>query len=235
MLELSGSLQSALGSSISLSLGICFLGGILASLSPCIYPLLPVVTSYVGSRSVGETTRFKAFGLSFFYVLGMALVYSGLGMVAALTGSFFGQISTSPLALLIVANIIILFGLNILEVIPLPMLAMGSGQTGRKKGLAGALVLGAASGLVASPCTAPVLGVLLTYVATQQNVFTGGLFLFVFSLGLGLILILAGTFSGLLLSLPKPGNWMNLVKKGLGLAMIGLGEYFLIQAGQLMF
>ena len=235
MLELSGSLQSALGSSISLSLGICFLGGILASLSPCIYPLLPVVTSYVGSRSVGETTRFKAFGLSFFYVLGMALEHSGLGMVAALTGSFFGQISTSPLALLIVANIIILFGLNILEVIPLPMLAMGSGQTGRKKGLAGALVLGAASGLVASPCTAPVLGVLLTYVATQQNVFTGGLFLFVFSLGLGLILILAGTFSGLLLSLPKPGNWMNLVKKGLGLAMIGLGEYFLIQAGQLMF
>ncbi|MCF8038607.1 MAG: sulfite exporter TauE/SafE family protein [Desulfohalobiaceae bacterium] len=235
MLELSGSLQSALGSSISLSLGICFLGGILASLSPCIYPLLPVVTSYVGSRSVGETTRFKAFGLSFFYVLGMALVYSGLGMVAALTGSFFGQISTSPLALLVVANIIILFGLNILEVIPLPMLAMGSGQAGRKKGLAGALVLGAASGLVASPCTAPVLGVLLTYVATQQNVVTGGLFLFVFSLGLGLILILAGTFSGLLLSLPKPGNWMNLVKKGLGLAMIGLGEYFLIQAGQLMF
>ncbi|MFW6054765.1 MAG: cytochrome c biogenesis protein CcdA [Thermodesulfobacteriota bacterium] len=235
MLELSGSLQSALGSSIPLSLGICFLGGILASLSPCIYPLLPVVTSYVGSRSVGGTTKFKAFGLSFFYVLGMALVYSGLGMVAALTGSFFGQISTSPLALLVVANIIILFGLNILEVIPLPMLSMGSGQAGRKKGLAGALVLGAASGLVASPCTAPVLGVLLTYVATQQNVVTGGLFLFVFSLGLGLILILAGTFSGLLLSLPKPGNWMNWVKKGLGLAMIALGEYFLIKAGQLMF
>ncbi len=88
MLELSGSLQSALGSSVLLSLGICFLGGILVSLSPCIYPLLPVVISYVGSRSVGSMTRFKVFGLSLFYVLGMALVYSGLGMIAALTEVF---------------------------------------------------------------------------------------------------------------------------------------------------
>lgn len=235
MFELSGSLQNALGSSLVVSIGLCFFGGVLASLSPCIYPLLPVVTSYVSSRSVGDKTRFKAFSLSVSYVLGLALVYSSLGMIAALTGSFFGQISTSPLALVIVANIIILFGLNILEAIPLPMFSLESEQSGQKKGLLGALVLGAASGLVASPCTAPVLGVLLTYVASQQNVVSGGILLFVFSLGLGLILILAGTFSGLLISLPKPGKWMNWIKKGLGLAMIGLGEYFLIKAGQLLF
>ena len=235
MLDLSTSLQAALESSIIVSVGLCFLGGILASLSPCIYPLLPVVASFVGSRTVGETTRIKAFTLSLFYVLGMALVYSGLGMVAALTGSFFGQISTNPLALFIVANIMILFGLNILEVFPLPMLSLQSGGPDSKKGLFGAFLLGAASGLVASPCTAPVLGVVLTYVATQQSVVTGAILLFVFSLGLGLLLILVGTFSGLILSLPKPGTWMNWVKKGLGLAMIGLGEYFLIQAGRLMF
>ncbi len=235
MLDLSTSLQAALDSSIIVSMGLCFLGGILASLSPCIYPLLPVVASFVGSRTVGEKTRFKAFSLSLAYVLGMALVYSGLGMLAALTGAFFGQISTNPWALFIVANIMILFGLNILEVIPLPMLSMQSGSGESKKGLLGAVLLGAASGLVASPCTAPVLGVVLTYVATQQNVVTGGVLLFVFSMGLGLLLIVAGTFSGLLLTLPKPGKWMNWVKKGLGLAMIGLGEYFLIQAGQLMF
>ena len=235
MFDLSTSLQAALGTSLLFSVGLCFLGGIIASLSPCIYPLLPIVASFVGSRTVGEKTRFKAFTLSLFYVLGMALVYSVLGMIAALTGSFFGQISTNPWALFIVANIMILFGLNILEVIPLPMLTLQSGSADSKKGLFGDFRLGAASGLVASPCTAPVLGVVLTYVATQQSVVTGAILLFVFSLGLGLLLILAGTFSGLLLTLPKPGNWMNWVKKGLGLAMIGLGEYFLIQAGQLMF
>lgn len=235
MLDLSTSLQTALESSMLLSIGLCFLGGILASLSPCIYPLLPVVASFVGSRTVGEKTRFKAFSLSLFYVLGMALVYSGLGMIAALTGSFFGQISTNPWALFVVANIMILFGLNILEVLPLPMLSLQSGSGESRKGLFGAFLLGAASGLVASPCTAPVLGVVLTYVATQQSLVTGAVLLFVFSLGLGMLLIVAGTFSGVLLTLPKPGNWMNWIKKGLGLAMIGLGEYFLIQAGQLMF
>jgi thiol:disulfide interchange protein DsbD len=234
MLELTANMQAALDSSLLLAAGLSFLAGLLASLTPCVYPLLPVVVTCVSSASVHSQSRWRAFNASLAYVLGLAAVYAGLGMVAALTGSFFGSVSTSPWAQFIVANIFILLGLNTLEVIPLPMLSLGGGRTNAGNSLFGAFTLGAASGLVASPCTAPVLGILLTYVGSTQNVISGGLLLFLFSCGLGLILLVAGTFTGFLATMPKPGNWMVWIKKGLGLAMIGLGEYFLIQAGRLM-
>lgn len=237
MLQLVPTLEAALGGSLLISASICFAGGVVASLSPCVYPLLPVVATYVGSKTLGERTRFKAFVMSLAYVLGLAVVYSGLGMAAALTGSLFGGIASSPWARIAVANIFILLGLNILEVIPLPLLSAGGG--GKKKGeeragLFGAFSLGAASGIVASPCTAPVLGVVLTYVATTQDMLWGGVLLFAFSLGLGLLLLVVGTFSGMVTALPRPGNWMNLLKKILGLIMIAIGEYYLILAGQVM-
>ncbi len=237
MLELlnGNGMEAYLGASIPLALVAAFAGGVLASLTPCIYPMVPIVSTYVGSKTVGEKTRFKSFSLSLSYVVGMALVYATLGMIAALTGRLFGEISTSPLAFFIVANIIILLGLNILEVIPLPSLPSMQNVGDKQKGVVGAMLVGAASGLVTSPCTSPVLGVLLTYVGTSQDVFLGGTLLFAFSLGMGVLLIGVGTFSGVLWSLPKPGKWMVIVKKLMGLSMLGLGEYFLLKAGQLMF
>ncbi|MFO7800753.1 MAG: cytochrome c biogenesis protein CcdA [Desulfovermiculus sp.] len=235
MLDLTTSMHTALDSSLLMAAGLSFMSGFLASLTPCVYPLLPVVVTCVSSASVQNQSRWQAFFTSLAYVCGLAAVYAGLGMLAALSGTFFGSVSTSPWAQFAVANIFILLGLNTLEVIPLPFLSLNSGRTDRSgQGLFGAFSLGAASGLVASPCTAPVLGIILTYVGSTQNVFTGGLLLVLFSFGLGLILLVAGTFTGFLTTLPKPGNWMIWVKKGLGLAMIGLGEYFLIQAGRLM-
>jgi thiol:disulfide interchange protein DsbD len=235
MINLAPSLEVALGSSILFSAAICFGGGVLASLSPCVYPLVPVVASYVGSRSIGDRTRTKAFFMSLAYVLGMAVVYSALGMAAALTGSLFGGVASSPWARIAVANIFILLGLNVLEVIPLPFLSgRGSGRGQDRQGVFGAFTLGAASGIIASPCTAPVLGVVLTYVATTQEVIRGGVLLFAFSIGLGLLLLIVGTFAGVVTALPKPGNWMNLLKKLLGLIMIAIGEYYLILAGQVM-
>jgi thiol:disulfide interchange protein DsbD len=235
MINLAPSLQAALGSSVLFSAAICFGGGVLASLSPCVYPLLPVVATYVGSRSIGDRTRTKAFFMSLAYVLGLAVVYTALGMAAALTGSLFGGIASSPWARIAVANIFILLGLNVLEVIPLPFLSgRGGGKSRDRQGFFGAFTLGAASGIVASPCTAPVLGVVLTYVATTQDVIRGGVLLFAFSVGLGLLLMVVGTFAGVMTALPKPGNWMNLLKKLLGLIMIAIGEYYLILAGQVM-
>ncbi len=238
MINLAPTLEAALGTSLFFSVAICFGGGVLASLSPCVYPLLPIVATYVGSRSMGDPTRTKAFFMSLAYVLGLAVVYTGLGMAAALTGSLFGGIASHPWARIVVANIFILLGLNILDAIPLPFFS-GGGSTGGgqkdRQGFFGAFTLGAASGVVASPCTAPVLGVLLTYVATTQNVALGGSLLFAFSLGFGLLLLLVGTFSGIMTALPKPGNWMNLLKKALGIIMILLGEYYLVLAGQVMF
>ena len=234
--SLTSLMETSIQSSYFLAVLVSFLGGILASLSPCVYPLLPVVATYVSSRSIEEQTKIRAFSLSLIYVLGLAIVYSVLGIVAALTGQLFGQISTNPWIFFFVANLIILFALNLLDVIPFPKLTFNSSsQNKERKGYIGALLLGIASGFVASPCTAPVLGVILTYVATTQNVLLGGSMLFTFSLGMGILLIIVGTFAGLLSTLPKPGEWMNKIKLVLGLAMLGLGEYFLIRAGQLMF
>jgi thiol:disulfide interchange protein len=226
-------LEGYLGTSPLLAIAAAFGGGVLVSLSPCVYPLFPIIFTYISSRSLGEKTRLKSFLLSLSYVVGMALVYAALGVFAGLTGNLFGQISTNPWAYLVVANVIILFSLNLLEVVPLPALPSLKPQITKKKGLLGAFFVGALSGLIASPCTTPVLGVLLTYVATSKSALFGGILLFAFSLGMGLLLLVAGTFSGLLMVLPKPGKWMVWMKKLLGFLMLALGEYFLFKAGQL--
>lgn len=233
MQDLINGLETYLGTSPFLAVAAAFGGGVLASLSPCVYPLIPVVSTYVCSKSLGERTRFKALMLSLVYVVGMALVYAGLGVLAALTGSLFGQISTNPLAHLAVGNIIIVLALHLLGVIPLPSLTTKGPLETKRKGLFGAFLIGAASGFIASPCTTPILAVLLAYAGTKQNVLLGGVLLLAFSLGLGLLLVVVGTFSGLLVTLPKPGKWMMGVKKLLGFLMLALGEYFLIKAGQL--
>lgn len=219
-----------------LALLAVFIGGVLAGFTPCVYPMLPIISSYVGARSIGAGfSRWGAFGLSFSYVLGMALVYTALGMIAAFTGRLFGEFSSSFVAQLVVANLLILFALHLLEALPFPNLPLfsGLGRWTQAGGVFGAFLLGAGSGLVASPCTAPLLAGLLTYAATSQNVLWGGGLLFAFSLGMGSLLLLAGTFSGLLARLPRSGPWMVRIKKILGLALLGLGEYFLLRAGQL--
>jgi cytochrome c-type biogenesis protein len=228
-------IETYLAGSPLVAVAAAFAGGVLASLAPCTYPLIPIVSAYVGSRSAGEKTRVRSFLLALAYVVGMAMVYSLLGMIAALTGGFFGRISTSPWALLIVANILILVSLNILEVITIPIWFSGRPMEPAVGGVIGAFLVGAASGLVASPCTSPVLFGLLTYVATTQSVLYGGVLVFAFSMGMGILLIVFGTFSGLAAALPRPGQWMVGVKKGLGLLMLALAEYYLISAGQVWF
>jgi thiol:disulfide interchange protein DsbD len=218
-----------------MAVATAFAGGLLASLSPCVYPMIPLVSGYVGAQSAGQTGRLRALLLSGGYVVGMASVYALLGMIAALTGGFFGRISTSPWALLAVANILILVALNIMEVIPSPGWLSGRLARPAVGGVIGAFVIGAASGLVASPCTSAVLLGLLTYVATTHSVVYGGVLLFAFSMGMGMLLMGIGTFSGLAAALPKPGHWMNTIKKVLGLLMLVLAEYYLVKAGKAWF
>lgn len=228
-------MENYLTGSPLVAIGAAFAGGLLASLAPCVYPMIPIVSAYVGSKSAGDETRFKAFLLSVGYVVGMATVYSLLGMFAALTGGFFGKISTNPWALLIVANVLVLVALNILEVIPFPTFLSGRPLDPAVGGVLGAFLVGAASGLIASPCTSPVLFGLLTYVATTQSVFYGGLLVFAFSIGMGILLIAVGTFSGIATALPKPGRWMVGAKTVLGLLMLALAEYYVFKAGQVWF
>jgi cytochrome c-type biogenesis protein len=209
---------------------IVFAAGVLTSFTPCVYPMIPVTVTYIGGVSAGSKRR--AALRTLVYVLGIAVVYSALGAFAALSGRFFGQISSSPWVLFAVGNVIILFGLSMLDaiVIPVPGI-LARGAKGGDNYL-GALIMGMASGLVAAPCTAPVLGTHLIYVGSSGNVAYGASLLFVFAFGLGFLLLLLGTFAGALASLPRAGAWMVTIKKIFGFGMILVGEYFLIQMGK---
>lgn len=223
-------LETSLETSLLLSMAIAYAGGLLASLTPCIYPMIPITAGVVGHSNVGGS-RLKGLLLSLTYVFGMALAYAGLGIFAAATGRFFGTVNSHPLTFLIVGNIILLFGLGMLEVFSMPYFSHSI--TAKSRGVPGVFLAGVLSAFVAGPCTAPVLGVLLAYVATTQHIMTGGLLLFIFSFGMGTILIVVGTFSSILTAIPKSGNWMNIIKKAMGVIMILLAEYFFVKAGML--
>ncbi len=210
---------------------LIFLGGVLTSLTPCVYPLIPVTIGYIGANSAG--TKARAFLLSLFYVLGIAFVYSFLGAVAALGGSVFGEISANPWTYLIVGNIFLILGLSMMDLFnfSLPGFLSFGNKASAKKGILGAFLIGISAGFVIGPCTAPILGAVLTYVGSRQNVLLGVSLLFTYALGMGFILLLVGTFTGLAASLPRSGKWLNIIKKIFGLILIACAEYFIIQAG----
>ncbi|HET6460326.1 MAG TPA: cytochrome c biogenesis protein CcdA [Syntrophales bacterium] len=208
-----------------------YFGGVLMSFTPCMYPMVPITIAFIGAHSSGS--KVKSLSLSIVYVLGMSVTYTILAAVAALTGKLFGQIQTNPWTLFIVANICILMGLSMLEVFVLPIRVPGflAKAQPKKRGLAGSFLVGAMSGLVMGPCTTPVLAVLLSFVATSQNIVFGMSLFFIFAFGMGTLLIAMGTFAGLLTSLPKSGMWMTKVSHISGWILLAVGEYFLIQAG----
>lgn len=211
---------------------VAFLGGVGASLTPCVYPIIPILIGSIGATST--ESRIRGFRLSVTFVLGMAVTYSLLGLAAALTGRIFGQLTTHPLAYLIVGNICLAFGLSMLGLFEMRL----PGSWGKPRlaqartGAPGIFLIGASSGLVAAPCTVPVLGTLLTFVTQARNLFFGFSLLFVFALGLGLLLVVLGTFTGLLASLPKSGPWMVRVKQVFGILLLIVAEFLFIQAGK---
>ena len=209
---------------------IAFGAGVLVSFSPCVYPLLPVSLSFIGISSAQNKS--KGFILSLVYVTGLAFVYSILGMVSVWSGSLFGSISVHPLTRVIVGCIFIIFGLSLFGLIPLKTFDffLKFRNNDKKKTLSKVFLLGASSGLVLSPCTSPVLGSILVLVAAKGNLIYGYTLLLSFSYGVGFIFILGGTFSAILLNLPKPGAWMSLVNKFCAAVLIAGGTYFILTA-----
>lgn len=223
-------METYLQTSLLLSIAAAYMGGLLASLTPCVYPMIPITAGIIANSNLGGS-KLRGFLLSLCYVTGMAVTYAGLGIFAAATGRFFGAVNTSPWTFLVIGNIILLLGITMLDAFHFPTIAPK--LTAKIKGAPGAFLAGILSGFVAGPCTAPVLGMLLAYVATTHDIVSGGLLLFVFAFGMGAILLVVGTFSGLMASIPRSGNWMVIIKKSMGVLMIILAEYFLIKAGMM--
>ena len=228
-------LAGYLNGSLSLSFLAVYLAGVLVSFTPCMYPVVPITLAYIGARGSGSKTR--GFVLSLIYVAGVAVTYTILGATAALSGKLFGLIQSNPLTYLFIGNLCIIMGLSMLGVFSFSLRT--SDFIARRQnvknpgGPISSFLVGAASGLVLGPCTAPALAVVLGYAATRQNVPLAAGLLFVFALGMGTLLILVGTFAGLLAGIPKSGAWMVRLSKAFGWILLATGEYFLVNAGML--
>ncbi len=217
-----------------------FVGGVLTSLTPCIYPMIPITAAIVGGTSVGEEAgrpKWRPALLTLLYVLGLALVYSALGLFAGLSGTLFGAVSTNPWLYFVMANLLLLAALSMLDVLPVrvPSWVLQRASTAGTAGRAsGAFTMGAVSGLVAAPCSAPVMAAVLTWVSTTKSATLGFLYLFVFSLGMCTLLVVVGLSSGALARMPRAGMWMVWVKRFFAFVMIGVAQYYLVKMGQLI-
>ncbi len=219
-----------------------FLGGVLTSLTPCIYPMIPITAAIVGGTTAADATapappRWRPLILTLSYVLGLALVYSALGLFAGLSGTLFGSVSTNPWLYFAMANLLLIASLAMLDVLPVrvPASIMQRASTAGTAGrVSGAFTMGAMSGLVAAPCSAPVMAAVLTWVSSTKSAGLGFLYLFVFSLGMCTLLVVVGLSSGAIARLPRAGMWMVWIKRFFAFVMIAVAEYYLMKMGQLI-
>jgi thiol:disulfide interchange protein DsbD len=199
--------------------------------------MIPITAAIVGGTSdrAATTSRWRPVGLTLVYVLGLALVYSALGLFAGMTGTLFGSVSSNPWLYFVMANVLVIAALAMLDVLPvtLPAALVARASTAGAGGrTSGAFIMGAMSGLVAAPCSAPVMAAVLTWVTRTKSPWLGFIYLFAFSLGMCALLVAVGVSSGSLSRLPRAGLWMTRVKKVFAFLMLGVAEYYLVKMGQ---
>jgi cytochrome c-type biogenesis protein len=233
-------LAAQLSGNPALALPLLFAGGVLTSLTPCVYPMIPITAAIVGGSQTGATAaagRFRPLTLSLAYALGLSLVYAALGLFAGMSGTLFGTISSNPWLYFAMANVLVFAALAMLDVIPvrMPAWVLARATSAGKGGTySGALLMGGMSGLVAAPCSAPVMAAVLTWVSTTKSAGLGFAYLFVFSLGMCTLLVVVGLSSGTIARLPRAGMWMVWIKRLFAFVMICVAEYYLVKMGQLI-
>ena len=226
-----------------------YFGGILSSLTPCIYPMIPITVSVVGGAGPLKRSWNEVLLRGFAYVSGMTVVYAFLGVLAGLTGKVFGSFTNTTGWYLGLSVIMTIAALVMLDVIPFdPQIwwerakrkfQNRNGNSGPPKNdfiekemtVLSAFILGASSGFIAAPCTTPVLTSILAFIAKTQSVGLGFALMFSFSLGLGTLLLVIATFAGALQLLPKSGQWMKTIKTTSGLILLVFAEYLVYRAG----
>ncbi|MBX3008504.1 MAG: protein-disulfide reductase DsbD [Melioribacteraceae bacterium] len=213
-------------SGLLLGLIFVFLGGLALNLTPCVYPLIPITIGYFGGQSEGRTSRLFVLGI--LYVLGMALTYSIIGVITALSGAIFGALLQNPFVIVGIALLFIILALSQFGVYEFKLpdsWVMKAG--GAKSGIFGAFFMGLTMGVVAAPCIGPFVLGLVTYVAAKGDPLFGFLMFFTMALGLGLPYLILALFSGKIKNLPRAGLWMEGVKHIFGFLLIGMAIYFI--------
>lgn len=206
--------------------------GIMLSLTPCIYPMIPITIGVL--QASGSSSGFHNFLLALCYTMGISLTFAGLGFIAALGSCVFGELQGSPFILIPLSALLFYFGLIMFDVLQMPIPSWLQQKNSKVKGgsKSSAFIFGALSGTVASPCLSPGLILILNYVGHVSAVsitgyLEGFLLLFIFGVGSSLPLLIIGTFSGSLTMLPKAGAWMIEVKKIVGIMLISMALYHL--------
>ena len=209
-------------------IGIFFVVGVLLSLTPCVLPMLPILSSIIVGTD-GQATRLRGLTLAAAYSLGMALVYTGLGIAAGLAGEGIGAALQTPWALGSFAALLVLFALSMFDVYELRLPARWTtGLHGHANRLpagqfAGVFAMGGVSALIVSPCiTAPLASALL-FIGQSRDVTLGGSALFSMAGGMSVPLLLLGASAGRWV--PRSGPWMHTVKRLFGVAMLGLAVW----------
>lgn len=216
--------------------GAMFGAGLLTSLTPCVYPMIPITAGVIAGTAGELPTRWRVVSLTLTYAAGLALLYATLGLIAGVSGTLFGTVSASPWARFAIGNLLLIFGLAMLDVFPVAapqrLTAWAAGLGGGS--YPGVFLLGATSGVVAAPCGAPAFAAVLTWVSTTGSAVLGFVYLFVFSLGMTALLVVVGIFSGVLARLPRSGPWMIWIKRAAGVLLIAMAQYYFIQTGMVL-
>ncbi len=262
LLQLDGQIggQAASGftlAQLSLAMVFAYGGGILSSLTPCVYPLLPITLSMIGGVEKQSWREIASRSLS--YILGMTVVYASLGVLAGLTGKVFGSLTQGATSYFLLGIIMTAAALLMLEVLSWdpsqwgskllalvkapftrkptltspaatpPLLLTPKGPAGKKS----VFLLGCSSGFIAAPCTTPILTVILSFIAKTQSAVFGFLLMFAFSWGLGTILLAITMVGGALHILPRSGPWLQTLRIGSGLLLLFFAEYLFYFAGRM--
>ena len=201
---------------------LMFLAGLGASLTPCVYPMIPITMAIIGAKGGG---RARGFVLSLALVLGMAVTYTTLGVLAAKSGAAFGAFAQRPSFLIPVSLIFAVFSLSLFGAfefrLPAGLAAKLQGD-GSRSGLGGAFVMGLVLGPLSAPCVGPIVGSVLVGIAQHGQVWLGAAQLFVFSLGMGVLFMAVGIFSA---GLPRSGDWLTRFKQFMGLVVLGFAAW----------
>lgn len=218
--------KNSLETSLALSFLLAFIAGVLTSLTPCVYPMIPI-TLAVLTRGSENRKQSDQFIYSLIYVLGIATTFSLLGLAAAQFGFLFGSLLNQIWILLLISIVLLAMGLSLLGFfeIQLPMVFMNLATSQYASGKWGAYISGLFFGIVASPCVGPVLVAILAWVSSTQSPLLGFGLLFVYALGLGVLFISLGFFSKVL---PRSGKWMVSVKKLMGMFVIAVSAYYML-------
>ena len=214
-----------------LVLGVFFGAGLLLSFTPCVLPMLPILSSIIVGQSGGSTSRSRGFGLALAYSLGMALVYTALGVAAGLAGEGLAAALQNPwvlggFALMLAALSMSMFGFYELQLPAALRDRLDAGASRFKGGQwAGVFAMGGLSALIVSPCVAAPLAGALLYISQTRDVLLGGSALFALAAGMSVPLLLVGASAGALL--PRAGAWMESVKRFFGVLLLGVAWWIL--------